>query len=129
MTPPSSQFDLEAEATCFEPDQPSGWSENDFGAFVDRHPWRFASTMPENPHEYTLRKNASGSIFEAAVRYIREHGTLEMFRGRPYKTLYFRDHKFWTMGYPLQETELINRKPRAADDAIVASDAKEPSCS
>ncbi len=115
MTLRSSPLELDAEASAFEPDQPSGWSADDFGAFVIGHSWRFAQTMPENPHEYTLRKNAASAAFVAAVRYIREHGTLEMYRGRPYKTLYFRDHKFWTMGYPVQETELINRKPRNAD--------------
>lgn len=101
--------------THFDPDQPSGWKDEDFRAFIARHHWQFARTMPENPHEYTLRRNASSSDFEAAVRYIREHGILEDFRGVPYKTLYFDEHKYWTMGAPLPETELINRKPRFAD--------------
>jgi len=99
----------------FDPDQPSGWTEADFHAFVDRHHWQFARTMPENPHEYTLRRNAASADFTAAVRFIRERGCLEEYRGRLYKTLYCGDHKYWTMGAPLQETDLINRKLRFAD--------------
>jgi hypothetical protein len=102
--------------TCFDADQPSGWAERDFSAFVERQSWRFALTMPDNPHEYALRRHAADNEFDAAVRYIREHGRLESFRGRPYKTLYFGEHKYWTMGAPLAETDLINRKPRSADD-------------
>lgn len=100
---------------CFDPDQPSGWSDNDFRHFVSSHKWQFARTMPYNPHEYTLRRNALGATFDAAVRYIREHGCIEYYRGEPYKTLYLEDHKYWTMGDPLPETDLINRKPRFAD--------------
>ncbi len=101
--------------TCFDPDQPSGWSEQEFAEFVQSHNWQVARTMPENPHEYTHRRNSLQADFEAAVRYVREHGRLESYAGRPYKTLYFGDHKYWTMGAPLEVTILINRKPRFAD--------------
>lgn len=100
------------DVICFDPDQPSGWSESDFTQFVVRGPWRVASTMPTNPHEYTLRDEHSDGAFDAAVRYIREHGRIEYYAAEPYKTLYCGDHKFWTMGSPLQETVLINRKHR-----------------
>jgi hypothetical protein len=96
--------------TCFEPDRPSGWDERDFARFVERHAWRYARTMPRNPHEYTLRRDTSGAAFDAAVRYIREHGRVEPFGGKPYKTLYSGDRKYWTMGAPLSDTILINRK-------------------
>jgi hypothetical protein len=66
--------------------------------------------MPHNPHEYTLRRDTRGASFDAAVRYIREHGEIEMYWGKPYKTLYRDGHKYWTMGAPLDVTILINRK-------------------
>ena len=100
----------ETQWTCFEPDQPSGWTEAEFSRFVASHTWIFARTMPQNPHEYTLRRDTDSATFDAAVRFIREHGEREIYWGKPYKTLYLGDHKFWTMGAPLEETILINRK-------------------
>jgi 16S rRNA C967 or C1407 C5-methylase (RsmB/RsmF family) len=106
------------DGTCFDADQPSGWIPQQFAEFVSDHVWHFARTMPHNPHEYTLRRNASKIDFDATVRYIREHGVLEQYRGFPYKTLYFAEHKYWTMGSPLHETILINRKPQRADQLV-----------
>src|SRR4051812_6655507 len=100
--------------TCLEADSPSGWSHEHFERFVERQTWIFARTMPENPHEYTLRRDTDSATFDAAVRYIREQGILESFRGKPYKTLYVGEHLYWTMGAPLIDTILINRKLRAA---------------
>jgi hypothetical protein len=99
--------------TCFDPDQPSGWTGSDFDAFVEGHSWIFARTMPHNPHEYTLRRDTRSATFDSAVRYIREHGELDIYWGKPYKTLYRGDHKYWTMGAPLDVTILINRKQLA----------------
>lgn len=66
--------------------------------------------MPDNPHEYTLRRNSAPEHFENAVRYIREFGEIETFAGRPYKVLIRSGYKYWTMGAVLSETILINRK-------------------
>lgn len=49
-------------------------------------------------------------MFDNAVRYIREHGDMETFSGKPYKGLCFRGYRYWTMGAVLAETILINRK-------------------
>jgi hypothetical protein len=95
---------------CVEPDAASGWTEDDFARFVSSHRWIFAKTMPDNPHEYTLRRETADSVFDAAVRYIRENGVIEEYWGRQYKVLYAADHKYWTMGEPLASTILINRK-------------------
>jgi hypothetical protein len=105
--PPSSLSD---EFRVFDPDQPSGWDEADFAAFVASHRWIFAKTMPYNPHEYTLRREAGKDDFDAAVRYIREHGKIELYGGHQYKTLRHSDHKYWTMGEVVEKTILINRK-------------------
>jgi hypothetical protein len=95
---------------CLDADQPSGWTEGDFRAFVDTQRWIFARTMPGNPHEYTLRREAPGKGFDAAVRYVRGHGALESFAGKPYKVLHFQGRIYWTMGAELADTILINRK-------------------
>src|SRR5262245_32992710 len=103
--------------TCFEADQPSGWTEAEFRRFTTNSEWTFAKTMPQNPHEYTLRRNSDSGMFDSAVRFIREQGRLEIYQGKPYKTLYLDKHQFWTMGAPLKDTILINRKPVSSQHA------------
>lgn len=73
--------------------------------------WKFASTMPEHPHEYTLKEWDMSKIdaFNEFVMHIRENGYKQLFLNK--QTTYFDvdDHKYWTMGAPLSETILINR--------------------
>ena len=72
--------------------------------------WRFAKTMPEHPHSYTLRKDwESNAEFDMVVNYIREHGKEEPFWKARYIYLYIGDYKYWTMGAPINETILINK--------------------
>ena len=67
--------------------------------------------MPENPHEYTLRREwASDADFVRAVLFIRAHGYQNLFEGSWYTQLDIDDHTYWTMGAPVEETILINRK-------------------
>jgi hypothetical protein len=82
----------------------------EFAAFVAAAPWRFASTMPEVPHEYTLRRQAADPArFEEAVRFIREHGYPARW-GRATHTYYDHDgKKYWTMGWPVEQTVVLNR--------------------
>jgi hypothetical protein len=96
--------------TCFDPDRPAEWTEFAFADFVAAHRWVFARTMPRNRHEYTLRRETDDATFEAAVRFVRQHGVMETYGGKPYRVLYFGCHKYWTMGAPLEITILINRK-------------------
>lgn len=109
--------------TCFAPDHPSTWGISDFGEFVNSHRWVFARTMPQNPHEYTLRRNSSGAAFDEAVRYTRQHGSIEYYHGGAYRMLAADEHKYWTMGSPLGYTILINRKRLSAGDDNSAPDA------
>jgi hypothetical protein len=84
---------------------------------IESHPWRFAKTMPENPHFYTLRKQwASDSDFVMVVEAIRKYGEREMFRGWPYTVLVIDGWKYWTMGAPMPATILINRKALSPAD-------------
>lgn len=77
---------------------------------IDAH-WIFAKTMPDNPHWYTLRREwLHDDDFIETVQFIRRHGYQEIYGGRPYTMLNVNDYKYWTMGAPLHETILINRK-------------------
>lgn len=44
------------------------------------------------------------------VELIRERGEPRLFRGRTYIELDVDDHFYWTMGAPVSETTLVNRK-------------------
>lgn len=84
--------------------------------------WIFAETMPENPHEYTLRREwASDAGFVRAVRFIRAHGYQNLFQGRWYTQLDLGEHTYWTLGAPVEETILINRKPIPTPEASTAA--------
>lgn len=73
--------------------------------------WIFARTMPDNPHWYTLRKHwERDADFVWAVETIRRCGYEEISRGRPYIVFDLDGMKYWTMGAPVAETILINRK-------------------
>jgi hypothetical protein len=70
----------------------------------------FAKTRPNNPHFYTLAKNwNSREDFEFVVQFIRDNCTVEYFYKKPYQVYYLNGWKYWTMGFPLEQTILINR--------------------
>ncbi len=79
-------------------------------AFVQQSTWTFAKTMPENPHEYTLRSNANHeALFERVVMHIREHGYRKTFNRRAYMYFDIDGWQYWTMGSSLPATILVNR--------------------
>lgn len=73
--------------------------------------WKFASTMPQIPHEYTLKEwhPSKKDTFNAFVLHIRETGYKELFYGKEMTYFDVDGFKYWTMGSPLEETILINR--------------------
>ena len=56
-------------------------------AFIAGVEWRFAATMPDNPHEYILESTAGGPDFLAFYELIRSEGRVEVFEGYPYRYL------------------------------------------
>lgn len=83
-------------------------------AVLEQAEWRFAKTMPENPHWYTLRKTwGDEAAFARVVEFIRQHGVVERYppgSKNRYTVLVLDGHKYWTMGWPVEKTILINRK-------------------
>lgn len=78
---------------------------------VSQQKWIFAKTMPDNPHWYTLRRDwGNDNLFDQTVQAIRDNGYEEYYGGRPYTLLDVNGMKYWTMGAPIGETILINRK-------------------
>ena len=77
--------------------------------FIARAPWRFAKTMPDQPHEYTVRGETLDQHFDWFVLYIRDHGYKAEYRGRSYIYLGVGAWRYWTMGEPVASTTVINR--------------------
>ena len=86
--------------------------------------WIFAKTMPDNPHSvHATRCWEWDEDFAWTVETIRRYGYEEIYEGWPDTVLNVDDMKYWTMGAPVAETILINRKlltPRA-DPAVTAT--------
>ena len=56
---------------------------------LEAHDYRFAKTMPQIPHYYTLRKNwADGKVFEEVVQAIRDLGEIRPWPAPPKKARY-----------------------------------------
>ena len=83
-------------------------------AFVTERRWQFAKTYAKTaPHEYTIRdwkpEKVSQGHFDRFIDLIRQYGVIEKFWGKSNTYLYVGDHKYWTMGAPVNETIVINR--------------------
>jgi hypothetical protein len=83
-------------------------------AFIASAPWRFAKTMPDIPHEYTVRGQIPEDEFNAFVLLIRRSGYKRRFGKTTYTYLNIDGHRYWTMGAPLGATTIINRALLAA---------------
>jgi len=86
-------------------------------ALLELHEWRYAKTMPETPHWYTLiDRHWSGEEeeFYRCVQAIRLYGERVYFGRWPYVELTLGNFRYWTMGYPIRGTTLVNRKPVSA---------------
>lgn len=117
---------LIAAKAAFEsqPEEERRAQEERLAALLEAAEWRFAKTMPQNPHWYTLRKTwARDDDFVWAVEQIRLRGYRSKYNGSWYTQLDVNDHFYWTMGWPIGSfdwgwdrlnaggTILINRKP------------------
>jgi hypothetical protein len=73
--------------------------------------WHFARSRPDNPHSYSLRREADDQeTFEQIVEFIREYGSGYPWWGAIYDQLSLGEYCYWTMGAPFSQTQLINRK-------------------
>lgn len=77
--------------------------------------FKFASSMPQWPHWYTVRKNwENDQDFVDAVMFIRENGYPHYFNGREYIYFTINGIDYWTMGAPINRdgkpyTIIINK--------------------
>lgn len=79
-------------------------------AFIQRQKWIFAKTMPQHPHEYIVRhKVQDDNSFDAMVRFIRQQGQPKVWGKRLFLYWEHDGHVYWTMGWPVDQTIIINR--------------------
>jgi len=77
--------------------------------------WKFAKTMPWNPHSYTLKETwKDKTLFQNVVYFINDFGKKEEFKNKMYTVLYLGDYKYWSMSNDKNEVILINRKDKNA---------------
>ena len=85
-------------------------------AVIDNLSFRFATTMPEIPHEYVVRSPHNEAAYVALFSAIMKHGVYERWAGRHKRYLYPGDGwKYWAMTTELHESRVINRM-RIEDD-------------
>jgi hypothetical protein len=91
------------------------------GAVIATLPFRFAKTMPDNPHEYTVRSAATEEAYVQLFQAIQEHGTPELYQGRRYRYLRPGDGwKYWAMTSAVGQSRIINRA-KVTDEAPAGS--------
>lgn len=82
--------------------------------FIARRKWREAVTYRNTaPHEYTVRAWEKGldanREFDLFVTYVRRFGHAALFYEIRHLYWVIGDFKYWTMGWPVDETTVINR--------------------
>ena len=73
--------------------------------------WQYAKTYPTAPHEYTClewKPDAKQQMVDFA-EFIQNNGYKEQFYSKTFIVLQIGDMKYWTMDFPLENTDLINR--------------------
>lgn len=74
-------------------------------------PYKFAKTMANIPHSYTLKENDywDKKTFVEVVKYLNQNGVKEKFFTKYYTYYYANGYKYWTMYSNYDNEVLINR--------------------
>lgn len=113
--------ECELDRQSGEPPLPSGVDDDRKArVFIEGSGWRLARTMLDVPHQYTVRDLGSPdagkttayghAAFEWFVRYIRARGVRKEWGPYEHTYLIVDEWEYWTMGYPVEETTIINRQ-------------------
>jgi hypothetical protein len=86
-------------------------------ALLSGLPFRRARAL-HNPHEYVVRgKSMDTNDFSRLVQIVRRLGVKRGWGGKTYIVWYAPDgFHYWTMGWPVAETTILNRARSADED-------------
>ena len=103
-------------------EQPVGFDVEAALAYIATARWTFAKTMPDWPHEYTVKdwRPDLSAAFEAFCRLIQAEGFVEPWPPEPARPIYHNHYlvigewKYWAMGSdgdrgPVEGLTVINR--------------------
>jgi hypothetical protein len=112
---------------------------DDVRRFIAAVRWQFADTMPDWPHEYTIKHWRSDLVdqFEEVCRLICATGVREPWPPAPAVAIYHNHYlvidrfKYWAIGEagdsgPIERLSVINRaaSPQAGDALVAAEDSR-----
>jgi hypothetical protein len=91
---------------------------------LEAHNWKFAKSMPQWPHYYTLRKDWDYALFMQVVTILWRLSYPDPFLKKVYHAININGWKYWTMDPTIATTDLINRKDAnsAPVDKLQAAD-------
>lgn len=91
-------------------DQYENLTLEEMRAFVRRHEWTFAKTMPHIPHEYLLEWNVDNpDDYFRFMMTIRRLGYDDYFFQKKDRYADVDGYKYWTMGEYLNTSWVLNR--------------------
>jgi len=93
--------------------------------FLEGASWKFAKTMAQHPHSYTLREWHDDDLFIEVVKYLRVNSYESNFFKMKIKYWSYDGYKYWTMGYGLEQTKLINRAKLDKWDEVKMQNQKD----
>ena len=85
--------------------------------FIAAAGWQTATTVPEHPHQYTIRGKTIAGVeppdvaeHDRMIEHIAEHGYQGRFQGRAYTYVDVDGHTYWASRGIYQPHPIINRR-------------------
>jgi hypothetical protein len=105
--------------------QPPYLTDQELQEWMASVQWIYAKSMPNHPHEYTLKREQDEELFERVVRTVWDHGYDRSYLRRPWRSLDVGNFYVWVhtlpepgMSAPLENTILVNRAPRVQERLV-----------
>ena len=93
-----------------EPDGKVSEDYREVSELLEAAAWIYAKSMPQWPHEYTLRKTwEEDDQYARVFRYIHEHGYDRKFYRKTFRSLIVGDYYYWPMTDDINKSLLMNR--------------------
>ena len=97
------------------------WTHQGVGELLEQQRYKFAKTMPWNPHFYTLKATwQDPAVYKAVIAWILENGELRRWGKQGTVRRYF-DHgewRYWPMTTDPNESILLNRAKIEGDKSV-----------